>query len=351
LIFFACACTCACPISLSAWIGWNSGTILSLSKAHNFMQSPIWIKEFSAAMICDGVDLRARSGLSVQSDLGTRSDLDGQSGLDRRSISGTRSGVAAFSGTAVSGGTVVYGSQSGMRSGTRSGTRSGSRSNTQTGGAQSGVSFQAGVFSSMRYIKENTASTAAISFGYKKSAFGLHYSYSGFPLYNEQQIGLSYGQSFGKHWNLGVSASYVTDSKIEGLKGDELLDISLSIICKISPSWKIYSLTEIPVTLFSQQKKTLSQRYYFKAGVGYNVLENLAVGIDITKDLRYPLQGAAGLSYLLAEHLLIYASTEIYPFVHTIGLGYLSKRWNIEWYGSYQTPLGFTTSVGIGLKF
>lgn len=265
-----------------AWTGWGSGTMLSLSKAHNFMQSPVWVKEFPAAMASNN---------------------------------------AAFSSIAA------------------------------TSDVKSGVSFQMGAFSCTRYIKENTASTAAISLGYKKSAFGLHYSYSGFSLYNEQQAGFSYGQNFGKHWNFGFGASYVSDSKIEGLKGDKLLNISVSAICKVSSSWKIYSLAEIPVTLFSQQKKILLQRYYFKVGVGYNVLENLSVGIDITKDLRYKLQGAAGISYLLAEHFLIYASTEIYPFVHTIGVGYLSKRWNIEWYGSYQTPLGFTSSVGVGWKF
>jgi hypothetical protein len=273
----------AFPILLSAWTGWNNGTMLSLSKAHNFMQSPVWVKEFSAAMASDV------------------------------------------------------------------------RASARTSSVQAGAwSFQMGAFSSMRYIKENTASTASMSFICKKSAFGLHYSYSGFSLYNEQQIGLSYGQSFGKHWNFGLGASYISESKVEGLKGDKLLDISVSIICKISPSWKIYSLAEIPVTLFSrfsQQHKMLSQRYFFKVGVGYNVLENLAIGIDITKDLRYPLQGAAGISYLLANHFLIYASTEIYPFVHTVGVGYLSQRWNIEWYGSYQTPLGFTTSAGIGIKF
>ncbi|MDR2556197.1 MAG: hypothetical protein LBC49_00605 [Bacteroidales bacterium] len=319
------------PVSLSAWTGWSSGTMLALSKAHDFMQSPVWVKEFPAAMVSDFAVTSGASGVRS----GTRSDI--------AAVSGKRLGIATVSGTKSR--TVQSGV---MRSGVmRSGVM---QSGVMQSGTQSGVSFQMGAFSYMRYIKENTASTAAISLGYKKSAFGLHYSYSGFSLYNEQQIGFSYGQGFGEHWNFGLGASYISYNKVEGLKGDKLLDISLSVICKISSSWKIYSLAEIPVTIFSQQKKTLSQRYYFKVGVGYNVIENLAVGIDITKDLRYPLQGAAGLSYLLAEHFLIYASTEIYPFVHTIGVGYLSKRWNIEWYGSYQTPIGFTTSVGVGWR-
>ncbi|MDR1974864.1 MAG: hypothetical protein LBQ31_09400 [Bacteroidales bacterium] len=252
-----------------AWTGWSNGTMLSLSKAHSQMQSPLWIKEFPALM---------------------------------------------------------------------------SQENTHR------IYFQAGVFSDMRYIKENTASTAAISLGYKKSSFGLHYSYSGFSVYNEQQMGFSYGQNFGKRWGLGLSASYITHNKIENEKGDRSLNISISTVCKISSSWKIYSLAEIPVTLYSSQKKTLSERYYFRIGVGYSVLENLSIGVDIAKDLRYPLQGGVGLSYLLAQHFFIYASSEIYPFKNMIGIGYISKRWNIEWYGSYQSPLGFTTSVGVAWK-
>jgi hypothetical protein len=276
-----------CPLSLSAWTGWNSGTILSLSKAHNAVWSPVLVKEFSAAAVLD---------------------------------------AATISGATITSGAV------------------------QT----SRKSFQMGAFSSMRYIKENSASTVAVSLGHKKSAFGLHYSYSGFSLYNEQQIGFSYGQSFGKDWNLGLGASYIAGSRVEGLQGDRMLDISLSVICRISSLWKVYSLAEIPVTLFSHfsaEGQVSPQRYFFKVGVGYNVLENLVAGIDITKDLYYPLQGAAGLSYLLAEHFSVYVSTEVYPFVHTVGVGYISKRWNIEWYGSYQTPFGFTASVGAGVKF
>jgi hypothetical protein len=283
-----------------AWTGWNSSCILSLSKAHNDLQSILWVKEFPALIF------------------------------------------AEFAGS-----DLPQGRQSLRNNSSRRGFL---RQSPQSGGS-GGLHFQAGIFSTMRYIKENTASTVAFSLGRKKTAFGLHYSYSGIPLYNQQQIGLSYAQGFGKSWNFGLSASYIIHSKVEGFRGDALLDISVSALCKISQSWKVYSLAEIPITLFSlSDKKSLSNPYYFRLGIGYSVLENLSLGIDIAKDLRYPLQGAAGLSYLLAKHFLIYASTEVYPFVHTFGLGFLSKKWNVELYGSYQATLGFTTSVGISWR-
>jgi hypothetical protein len=286
-----------------AWTGWNSNTILSLSKAHNDVQSILWVKEFPALMFAEF------SGSDLQ-----------QGGKRLRSNS----------------------RKQGLR-----GQRSLSMQEAQNGA----LHFQAGVFSTIRYIKENTASTVAFSLARKKTAFGLHYSYSGITLYNQQQIGFSYGQSFGKHLNFGLSASYITHSKVEGFRGDALLDISISALCKISPAWKIYSLAEIPITIYSKsEKKSLSNPYYFRLGVGYSIIESLSLGIDIAKDLRYPLQGAAGLSYLLAKHFLIYASTEVYPFVHTFGLGFLSKKWNVELYGSYQATLGFTTSVGISWR-
>ena len=58
-------------------------------------------------------------------------------------------------------------------------------------------------------IKELSTHTAVFALPVSGGVFGLNVSYTGFELYNETKIGLAFGKSLSKSFNVGIQVDYL----------------------------------------------------------------------------------------------------------------------------------------------
>lgn len=212
-----------------------------------------------------------------------------------------------------------------------------------------------GAFCRSAFIKENGHYGISASFGKGKNDWNFHYGYQGYSVFHKQQAGFSYGRNLLPGLGLGLFTACRVDSRIENRPGEIGLDIGLSAAFKRG-IWAVAFEGGQCVPLRSHQKKEWNQALFLRIGTACRLYKNLHFGVDLYKDLRYPLQGGISFAYAIetarseAPPFLIYAQARINPAAYKIGFAYTGKRLQAEISFSYQNPVGFETCVGVTVK-
>ncbi|MDE6494551.1 MAG: hypothetical protein K2L50_08275 [Bacteroidales bacterium] len=206
-----------------------------------------------------------------------------------------------------------------------------------------------GAFARYGFIKENGTYGLGACLQKSRNAWLFHYLYQGFSLWHRQDAGIGYARHLLPGLAVGASLSYRTGSKIENRKRESLLEINLSTAFKTG-IWAIGIDFRQPVALYSLQKKEWNRALSLHVGIACHIFKQLHAGIDLYKDLRYPLQGGLSFGYTIGNLFLIYAQARINPSSYKLGLAFTGKRINVEIAAAYQHPLGFESTAGITWK-
>ncbi len=204
----------------------------------------------------------------------------------------------------------------------------------------------AGIYTHYGFIKENGIYGLGICLQKNKNAWSLHYNYQGFSLWNRQQASFGYARHLLPGLAIGASLGYQTGNRIENRKRESLLELNLSAAFKTG-IWAISLDFRQPVALYSLQKKEWNRALSLHMGLGCNLFTHLHAGLDLYKDLRYPLQGGLSFGYTIKALFFLYAQARINPSAYKIGLAFTGKRLHTEIAFAYQHPLGFESTVGI----
>ena len=212
-----------------------------------------------------------------------------------------------------------------------------------------------GAFCRSAFIKENGHYGLSASFKKGKDNWHFHYGYQGFAAWHKQQAGFGYGRNLLPGLGLGLFTACRIDSRIENRPGEIWLDIGLSAAFKRG-IWALAFEGGQGVPLRTYQKKEWNQALFLRIGAACNLYKNLHFGIDLYKDLRYPLQGGISFSYAIetarsdTPPFLVYAQARINPSAYKIGFAYTGRRLQAEISFAYQNPVGFETCVGVTVK-
>ena len=207
----------------------------------------------------------------------------------------------------------------------------------------------AGIYTHYGFIKENGTYGIGACLQKNKNAWLLHYRYQGFSQWNRQKIGFGYARHLRPGLAIGAGIGYHTGNRIENRKRESVLEVNLSAAFKTG-IWAIGIDFRQPVVLYSLQKKEWNRALSLHMGIGCKLFKHLHTGIDIYKDLRYPLQGGLSFAYTIKQLFLLYAQTCINPVAYKMGLAFTGKRLHAEIALAYQHPLGLESTVGITWK-
>lgn len=210
--------------------------------------------------------------------------------------------------------------------------------------------WRAGTFASIGFIPENKRAGVEASYAFKRNFFILDYYIQGFSLYNNQKIGLTYNRAFSDACAAGISTSYIFYNPIEGHKGESYIDIALSFSYNL-PRWVFGFKASYIIPVFPHSLPIWNKSLSMQLSTAFRISENLCIGATVGKDLRYPIEASAEVSYTIAKHILIFGSCGVYPFRCSLGGGYISKCLDIIVSTSYHPPLGATGQITIGWKY
>lgn len=205
------------------------------------------------------------------------------------------------------------------------------------------------------YIKENAHYGLAASLSKGKNHWNFFYDYKGFSLLHQQRAGLAYGRNLLPGLGIGFQTAYRIGNRIEDREPEKRLDIGLSAAFQ-KDIWSVAVSAHQPLVLHAAQKREWNDALSLHLAGGCRLHKNLHLGLDVYKDLRYPLQGGIGLAWLLKppqndrHRFVLYAQARVNPSACKLGLAYLSPHMEVHLGFAYQNPIGFETCASLTLK-
>ena len=207
--------------------------------------------------------------------------------------------------------------------------------------------WQAGAYAHIGFIPENKKTGLGGALSFKRQTFALHYEFEGFSLYHTHSAGLSYAMTFSPAWRGGVFVRYRRRNKIEDVADKGAVESGLSVACRLS-NWdfSFKAAFEIPLQGHGIWQQALS----LLLTAAYRLSDDLSIGVEIGKDIRYPVEAAAAAAYRIKGRFMVFGLCGVYPFRFSLGGGYTSPHVDILAATAYHPPLGATGQISVSWK-
>jgi len=160
----------------------------------------------------------------------------------------------------------------------------------------------------------------------------------GSSLFNEQKLGLSFGNKFGIA-SLGAQINYL-QLNVEGFGNKGLLVLEFGGIAELTPKLfigaHIFNINQAKVSSeFDEKIPTV-----IKAGISYRPFSKLMLNIETEKDIDFDPVFKAGLEYLIIDQVSFRTGITADPFQNFWGLGFKARNVIIDYSFSIDSDLG-----------
>lgn len=178
-------------------------------------------------------------------------------------------------------------------------------------------------------------------------AFGLSVGQFGYQLYNENKVGLSYGQRLSKTFALGVQLNYLSTKVGEGYGSNSALSGSVGLMAFVNEE---ITLAAVVVNPNQAKLSTFQDERYptlLKLGLGYQFSTKVSLLSEVMKDIDYDAIAKVGVEYKALDIIhfrLGYASN---PALSTFGFGLNYKDFTVDFASGFHSTLGFTPQFSI----
>ncbi len=196
-------------------------------------------------------------------------------------------------------------------------------------------------------LNELSYRTAVFAYPVSSGAFGMSIGQFGYSLYNENKIGISYGQRLSKTFSVGVQLNYLSTQIGEGYGSNSALSGTVGILAKVTDELNLAAVVVNP----NQAKLSTFQdeRYptLIKMGLSYEISSKVNLLSEVVKDIDYSPIAKVGLEYKALEiiHFRIgYASD---PALSTFGFGLNYKDFQLDFASGFHSTLGFTPQISL----
>lgn len=207
--------------------------------------------------------------------------------------------------------------------------------------------WQTGAYAHIGFIPENKKTGLGGALSFKRQTFALHYEFEGFSLYHTHAAGLSYAMAFSDRWQGGVFVRYRLHNKIEDKADKGAVESGLSVACRLG-AWDLSfkAAYEIPL----QSRGIWQQALGLLLTASYRLSDDLSIGVEVGKDIRYPVAAAAAAAYRIKGRFMVFGLCGVYPFRFSLGGGYTSPHLDVLAATAYHPPLGATGQICVSWK-
>lgn len=207
--------------------------------------------------------------------------------------------------------------------------------------------WQTGAYAHIGFIPENKKTGLGGALSFKRQTFALHYEFEGFSLYHTHSAGLSYAMAFSPAWRGGVFVRYRRRNRIEDRTDKGAVESGLSVACRLA-QWDLSfkAAYEIPL----QGSGIWQQALSLLLTASYRLSDDLSIGVEVGKDIRYPIEAAAAAAYRIKGRFMVFGLCGVYPFRFSLGGGYTSPHVDVLAATAYHPPLGATGQICVSWK-
>jgi hypothetical protein len=202
-----------------------------------------------------------------------------------------------------------------------------------------------GVYSERRFLLAETQLFSAVGvLPTKNGNFGFQADYFGYKNFNESQLGIAYGRSVGKDFDLGIKFNYYS-FRIPGYQNGSVINFEIGAIAHVTEKLHagIHFYNPVGGTISKADHDKLSAIYKF--GIGYEASENFLVSAEIIKVENMPVNVTAGVQYNFEKQFFARAGITSENGSPYAGAGVFWNNLRLDVCASFHPQLGISPGV------
>lgn len=192
--------------------------------------------------------------------------------------------------------------------------------------------------------------TAVFAYPTNLGAFGLSIGQYGYSLYNENKLGISYGQRLSETFTLGVQLNYLSTQIGEGYGSNSALSGTIGLFAKLNEDLNLAAVVVNP----NQAKLSSFQdeRYptLLKLGLGYSISKKVNLLSEVVKDIDYKAVAKLGIAYQALDIIHFRLGYATNPSLSTLGFGLNLKDFQLDFASGFHSTIGFTPQISISYQ-
>ena len=201
-------------------------------------------------------------------------------------------------------------------------------------------------------MPETGAGSFSMCIPVQTGTLGVNYSCSGYSFYQESQLCLAYGKSFGNKFRAGIGLHYLKINQVAGYGN----------LFTLVPAAGIQFLPVKGLIVGFHAYNPAEQQYHpygrmripavFTIGAGYSLGDELMICIETEKESHCKPIIRGGLEYFFRDslHARFGISAGEFP-VYCFGIGFLARKLKTDIAVSRHSVLGFSPAVTFSYTF
>jgi hypothetical protein len=165
-------------------------------------------------------------------------------------------------------------------------------------------------------------------------------------LYNEHVVSASFSNKFGLA-ALGGQVNYI-QYHTEGFGSKGVVSFNLGGIAELTPQLSVGAY----ITNITQPSITETEKLPTKlaAGISYTPIDQILLTAEIEKDVDYDATGKMGIEYKFHSKFTARTAYNVNPNTAYFGLGFKTKRLNIDYAMQYHAVLSFSQQASVSCQ-
>lgn len=212
-------------------------------------------------------------------------------------------------------------------------------------------SFGAGLaYENHFLLSEFSYRSAAIAKPIKNAGIGISVGQFGYSLYQENEIGISYGQAFGEMLSMGVQLNYQSISLGENLGSKGVVSANYGIAAKVNKE------IELAAMIININRAKLSDYQderlptIIKMGLSYRYSKKVIFLSEVEKDIDHSPIARFGIEYFTNEIIYLRVGYASNPSLSSFGFGLKFSNFQLDIASSYHNTLGFSPQISLSYR-
>ncbi len=200
-------------------------------------------------------------------------------------------------------------------------------------------------------MKELSTAAIALALPAGKGSWGFCYQRFGYSLYNENNIGLSYGLPLGAALSMGAAFRFSNIRQGDIYGTQHRLHAELSFLSYLNDRLSVGGrIKEISLNSFNKRKNQPYPSAIQLSGL-YKVSAKVNLGLEVEKQVHSSLNWKTGIEYFFHSDFAVRAGCCTMPFSTSFGFGYKTKNVCIDLHNLYNFTLGVSSGISLSYHF
>lgn len=208
--------------------------------------------------------------------------------------------------------------------------------------------WSAGISYENQFLQSELSNrTAIFSYPVSSGSFGISVNQFGFSNYNENKVGISYGQKLGENLAMGIQVNYLSTSIGEGYGETSAISGNIGVLAQLNDELSLAAMVINPNR--AKLSEFTDERYptLIKMGLGYEFSKKVSLLTEVAKDVDFNANVKAGIEYHALEMLYLRVGYATDPSLSSFGFGLFLENFQLDFASGFDSNFGFSPQVSL----